>query len=205
MLLNCGVGEDAWEALGLQGDQTSQFWRKWVLSLHWKDWCWNWSSNTSATWCKTQVIRKGPEAGKDWRQEEKGMTEDEMGGWHHWLNGHEFEQTPGDGEGQGSLVCFSSRGPKESDTTERLNSNWCFCVREILTWLLLNKKTKFSQTLIVHELWKLRVFIPAVTFSLPSATNTWKYAEIPMHKLRRMKFPIHYATCCSYKSLTGKT
>ena len=66
------------------------------------------------------------------------------------------------------------------------------------------KKTKFSQTLIVHELWKLRVFILAVTFSLPSATNTWKYAEIPMHKLRRMKFPIHYATCYSYKNLTGK-
>ena len=154
---------------------------------------------------KNWLIGKDPDAGKDWGQEEKGMTEDEMGGWHHWLNGHEFEQTPGDGEGQGSLVCFSSRGPKESDTTERLNSNWCFCVREILTWLLLNKKTKFSQTLIVHELWKLRVFIPAVTFSLPSATNTWKYAEIPMHKLRRMKFPIHYATCCSYKSLTGKT
>ena len=66
------------------------------------------------------------------------------------------------------------------------------------------KKTKFSQTLIVHELWKLRVFILAVTFSLPSATNTWKYAEIPMHKLRRMKFPIHYATCYSYKNLMGK-
>ena len=55
---------------------------------------------------KNRLIRKNTDAGKDWRQE-KGMTEDEMVGWHHWLNGHEFEQAPGDGEGQGSLVCCS--------------------------------------------------------------------------------------------------
>ena len=54
---------------------------------------------------KTWFIRKDPDAGKDWGQEEKGMTEDEIVGWHHWLNGHEFEQASGDGEGQGSLVC----------------------------------------------------------------------------------------------------
>ena len=56
---------------------------------------------------KSWLIWKDPDSGKDWRQEEKGMTEDEMVGWHHWLNGHEFEQAPGDGEGQGSLVCYS--------------------------------------------------------------------------------------------------
>ena len=55
------------------------------------------------------LIGKDPDAGKDWRQEEKGMTEDEMVGWHHWLNGHEFEQRPGDGDGQGSLACCSPR------------------------------------------------------------------------------------------------
>ena len=55
--------------------------------------------------------------GKDWRQEEKGMTQGEMAGWHHQLNGHEFEQTPGDGEGLGSLACCSPWGHKESDTT----------------------------------------------------------------------------------------
>ena len=60
---------------------------------------------------------------KNWRQDEKGMTEDEMAGWHHQLNGHEFEQTPGDCEGPGSLVCYSSWGCKESDTTDRLNNN----------------------------------------------------------------------------------
>ena len=72
---------------------------------------------------KSWLIRKDPDAGKDWGQEEKGATEDEMVGWHHWLNGHEFEQAPEDGEGQGSLVCCSSQGLKESATTEQLNNN----------------------------------------------------------------------------------
>ena len=54
---------------------------------------------------KTQLIRKDPDSGKDWRQEEKGITEDEMVGWYYYLNGHEFKQALGDGEGQGSLVC----------------------------------------------------------------------------------------------------
>ena len=64
---------------------------------------------------KSQLIGKNPDAGKDWAQEEKGTTEDEMVGWHHRLNGHEFEQPLGDGEGQRSLVCCSSSGCKESD------------------------------------------------------------------------------------------
>ena len=66
---------------------------------------------------KSWLTGKDPDAGKDWGQEEKGVTEDEMAGWHHRLNGHEFEQTLGDSEGQGSLVCCSSQGHKESDTT----------------------------------------------------------------------------------------
>ena len=71
---------------------------------------------------KSRLIRKDPDAGKDWKQEEKGMTEDEMVGWHHWFNGHESEQAPEDGEGQGSLACCSSWSCKESDTTEQLNN-----------------------------------------------------------------------------------
>ena len=59
---------------------------------------------------KSLLIRKDPDAGKDWRKEEKGMTEDEMVGWHHWLNGHEFEQAPGDGEGQRNLACCNLWG-----------------------------------------------------------------------------------------------
>ena len=65
---------------------------------------------------KSWLIGKDPDAGRDWRQEEKGMTEDETVGYHHWLNGCEFEQTPGNSEGQGSLVWFSPWGCKESDT-----------------------------------------------------------------------------------------
>ena len=71
---------------------------------------------------KSQLIRKDPDAEKDWRQEEKGMTEDEMGGCYHWLDGHEFEQALGDGEGQGSLVCCGPWGCKELDMTEWLNN-----------------------------------------------------------------------------------
>ena len=70
---------------------------------------------------KNWLSEKDPNAGKDWRQEKKGMIEDEMVGWHHWLNAHEFEQAPGVGDGQGSLACCSPWGCRELDTTERLN------------------------------------------------------------------------------------
>ena len=77
---------------------------------------------------KSQVIGKDTADGKDWGQEEKRATEDEMVGWHHWLNGHEFEQTPGDSKGQGSLACCSAWGSKESDTTEQQQqSNTAVC------------------------------------------------------------------------------
>ena len=69
---------------------------------------------------KNWLIWKDPDAGKDWRQEEKGTTEDEMVGWHHQLNGHEFEQAPGVGDGQGNLACCSPWGLKESTWL----SNW---------------------------------------------------------------------------------
>ena len=70
---------------------------------------------------KSWLIGKDSDAGREWGQEEKGTTEDEMAGWHHRLNGREFEWTPGVGDGQGVLACCSSCGHKESDTTERLN------------------------------------------------------------------------------------
>ena len=70
---------------------------------------------------KSQLIGKDPDAGKDWGQEERRVTEDEVG-WHHWLSRCEFEQTPGDNEGQGNVVCCSSSGCKELDMTEWLNN-----------------------------------------------------------------------------------
>ena len=74
---------------------------------------------------KSWLIGKDPDAGKDWGQEEKGTTEDEKVGWHHWLSGHEFGRIQGDSEGQGSLAWCSSWVHKESDTTLRLNSSVC--------------------------------------------------------------------------------
>ena len=79
------------------------------------------SSNPWPPDVKSWLIEKYPDAGKDWGQE-KGVTEDEMVGWHHQLNGHKFEQTLRDSEGQGSLVCCSPWGLKESDTTEQLHN-----------------------------------------------------------------------------------
>ena len=100
MLLSCDVGEDSWESIGQQGDP---------IFIGRTDA----EAETPILWppeVKNWLIGKDPDAGKDWRQEEKGMTEDEMVGWHHWLNGHEFGQSPGVGDGQGSLVCCSPSG-----------------------------------------------------------------------------------------------
>ena len=89
---------------------------------------------------KSWLIGKDSDAGRDWGQEEKGMTEDEMARWHHRLDGCEFEWTPGVGDAQGGLACCNSWGPKESDRTERLNwteLNWnvaVFCTKQILQY-----------------------------------------------------------------------
>ena len=79
---------------------------------------------------KSWLIGKDSDAGRDWQQEEKGMTEDEMAGWHHWLDGRESEWTLEVGDGQGGLVCWDSRGHKDLDTTEQLNwTEWYFISR----------------------------------------------------------------------------
>ena len=84
---------------------------------------------------KSWFIGKDSDAGRDWGQKEKGTIEDEMAGWHYWLNGHESEWTPGVGDGQGGLECCDSWDQKESDTTEQLIwSDWI-----ILVWKYLQK------------------------------------------------------------------
>ena len=116
MVLNCSVGEDSWESLGLQGDPTSQSW----IFIGKTDA----EAEAPILWpldVKNWLIGKDPDAEKDWRQEEKRTTEDEMVGWHHLLDRHEFEQALGVGDGQGSLVCCSPWGCKEPDMTEWLN------------------------------------------------------------------------------------
>ena len=137
MLLNCGVGEDSWESLGLQGDPTSPSWDFFGRN--------DAKAETSVLWpprVKNWLIGKDSDVGRDWGQEEKGMIEDEMAGWHHWLNGHESEWTPGVGDGQGGLVCCDSWGHKESDTTEWLN------------WTELKEPQIF---LTVYQLWPLQL------------------------------------------------
>ena len=103
------VLEKTWESLGLQGDQPWDF-------FGWNDA----KAETPVLWpphVKSCLIGKDSDAGRDWGQEEKGTTEDAMAGWHHGLDGCEFEWTPGFGDGQGSLACCDSWGRKESDTT----------------------------------------------------------------------------------------
>ena len=92
------VLEKTLESPLMQGHQTSQSCRKSVLNIHWKDWCWSWDSIILwPLFANNWLIWKDPGTGKDWRHEEKEMTEDEMVGWHHWLYGREFEQAPGAG------------------------------------------------------------------------------------------------------------
>ena len=120
MLLSCGVGEDSWESLGLQGDPVySKGDQSWVFFGRNDA-----KAETPVLWppnAKSSLIGKDSDAGRDWGQEEKGTTEDEMAGWHHRLDGQEFGWTPGVGDGQGGLVCCNSWDHTESDTTEWLN------------------------------------------------------------------------------------
>ena len=91
-------------------------------------------TETSILWPpeeKNWLIGKYPDSGKDWSQEEKGTTEDEMVGWHHWLDGYEFEQALRIGDGQGSLACCISWGSKELDTTEWLNWTESICSKMV--------------------------------------------------------------------------
>ena len=114
MLLNFGVGEDYWESFELQGDQTSQSWRKSILNIYWKDWCWSWNSNNVATWCEELTHWKRP-----WCWERlKAGGEGEDRGWDGWMAS--LTQwtwvwvNSGDGERQGSLLCCSPWGSQRA-------------------------------------------------------------------------------------------
>ena len=112
MLLNCGTGEDSWESLGQQiKPVNSKRNQSWIFIGRTDA-----ETEAPVLWppdAKNWLIGNDPDVGKDWRQEAK----DEMVGWHHRLNGHEFEQTPGDDEGKESLACCSPWGHKESYKT----------------------------------------------------------------------------------------
>ena len=146
MLSNCGVGKDSWAPLGLKeikpvnptGNQP------WIFSGRTDV-----EAETPILWppdVKSWLIWKDPDAGKDWGQEEKGTTEDEMVGWHHRLDGHGFVCTPGVGDGWRGLACCSSWGHKELDTTEPLNWTELRVKLRIVTHKLFSRLTKFSLT-----------------------------------------------------------
>ena len=146
MLLNCGVGETLespldWKEIQpvhSKGDQSWVFFGRNYAK-----------AETPILWlphAKSWLIGKDPDAGRDWRREEKGTTEDEMAGWHHWLDGHEFGWTLGVGDGQGGLVCWDSWGHKESDPTERLN------------WTELNIPLYITFSLFIYPLMNLGCF-----------------------------------------------
>ena len=148
MLLNCGVGEDSWESLGLQGDATSASKRRSVLGVHWKDWCWSWNANTLATSCEELTRWKRLWCWEGLRAGGEGMAEDEMVGWHQWLNGNRFEWTLGVGDGQGGLVCCGSwhRRVRHKWATE-LNWN-----HPLYLWENFFKKTKLNLWGTLHSL-----------------------------------------------------
>ena len=120
MRLNSGVGEDSRESLGLQGDQTSQPWRKSVLGVHWRDWCWSWNSSTLASWFEELTHWKRPWC---WQRLKAGGEGDDRG-WDGWMESPTqwtwVWEASGVGDGQGSLVCCSPWGHKEPDMTESL-------------------------------------------------------------------------------------
>ena len=118
MFLNCGVGEDSWESLGQIQPVYSKGNQSWIFTGRTDA-----EAETPIFWppdVKNWLTWKDPDAGKDWRWEDKGTTEDEMVGWHHRFNGHEFEEIPEDSDGQEGLVRCSQWGCIELDTTEWL-------------------------------------------------------------------------------------
>ena len=121
-----------------------------------------WPPDNAKSW----LTGRNPDARKDWRQEEKGMTEDEMVGWHYWLDRHGFGWTPGVGDGQGGLVCCGSWGRKYSDTTEQLNwtelkTHKCIhawkptqsCNKNLCTSLDANEPSTFKSLKIRYYFW----------------------------------------------------
>ena len=183
MLLNCRIGEDSWESFGQQGDppvhpKGDQSWvfigrtnveaETPILCLpEWRTLIWTWTSFD-------------PDAGKDWRQEEKGTIEDEMVGWHHRLSGYEFELTLGIGNGQGGLVCCSPWGHRVGHgwATE-LESSWTRdqtyvpCTgRQIPTHCVTRE--------VLHHIWKWKISqLGIILITVLIYLNHWLFVILP--------------------------
>ena len=172
MLLNCGVGEDSWESLGLQGDPTSRSEGDQPWDFFGRN---DAKAETPVLWpphAKSCLIGKDSDAGRDWGQEEKGTTEDEMAGWHHWLDGRESQWTPGVGDGQGGPACCDSWGRKELDTTERLNwSDW-------------SDTTEIGSKHWLGKLWRKQCLFPFVSKGEKQHRNTCLLLFLPLYTLK---------------------
>ena len=146
----------------------------------WDFFGWNDSkAETPVLWppqANSWLIGKDSDAGRDWGQEEKGTTEDEMAGWHHWLNGCEFEWTPGVGDGQGGLEWCDSWGRKESDMTERLN------------WTELKRKINFLKETICQL-----YFHKVVRLRITNIDTIWQYIPPDMMKSTQHCFSSFFA------------
>ena len=117
MLLNSDIGEDSWESLGLQGDQTNQSWRKSVLNIHWKDWCWSWNSNTLVTWCEELIHWK-----RLWCWERLRAGEGNNRGWNGWMAS--LTQWTWIWVGSGIWWCTGKHGMLQSIGSQRVGHDW---------------------------------------------------------------------------------
>ena len=132
---------------------------------------------------KSWLFGKDPDAGKDWSQEEKGMTEGEMVGWHRWLNGHEFERAPEIGDGQGGLACCSPWGHKELDVAGRLNWADVSLVPCLHVGLSLHKVSSSKQDQGFCTVFLSVVVVPVLAFHVASdiwwsGMVHWRFARI---------------------------
>ena len=152
---------------------------------------------------KNWLIGKDPDAGKDWKQE-KGMTEDEVVGCHHWLDGHGFEQAPGVDDGQGSLVCCSPWGRKESDTTEQLN--WIelsytiiqSCLRFLEQRVELKKLDRgafWCEIVTIQRFTVLFFFFDLISFSISGWIYWWALWGYFCKKKKKCVLRVH---CCCW-------
>ena len=147
--------------------------------LGWTGWSWVFIGRTDAEaetpilWpprAKSWLIGKDPNAGRDWGQEEKGMTEDEMAGWHYRLDEHEFEWALGVGDGQGGLACCDSWGRKESDTTERLN--WSLTISRSIHGAAMALFRSFYGWVIFHCIYVPHLLYPSLCFHVLAIVNS---------------------------------
>ena len=154
MLLNCGVGEDSWESFGLQGDPPSPSQRKSVLNINWKDWCWNWNSNTLATWCKKLTHLKRPWF---WERLKAGGKGDNRG-WDGWI------ASPT----QWTWIWVNSRswwwtgrpGVLQSMASQRVRHNWeteLNCFSRLCDKIIFGKNANFKLIVLINTSISLEV------------------------------------------------